>query len=209
MQFINLLVLTISLNNLQSWIVTKNFFSNYFILDYSHIPWHFLIAPFFYMFLIYYLEIEKQQKNILKIILPTFLLTIVVRIGFIYFYSKKTVTSRCLQRRPPPLFSIKIHATNPKKSGLHLASAPQGSSFQGSSTSFISKDCPPRFHEDNPQDPAPFASLSSAQDGSHALYPTIRGSNHKAFFPRAAKGWTHAFFRTYCPRNTCLLDIVS
>jgi AraC-like DNA-binding protein len=90
MQFINLLVLTISLNNLQSWIVTKNFFSNYFILDYSHIPWHFLIAPFFYMFLIYYLEIEKQEKNILKIILPTFLLTIVVRIGFIYFYSKKT-----------------------------------------------------------------------------------------------------------------------
>ncbi len=89
MQFINLLVLTISLNNLQSWIVTKNFFNNYFILDYTHIPWHFLIAPFFYMFLIYYLEIEKQQKNILKIIIPTFLLTIVVRIGFIYVYSKK------------------------------------------------------------------------------------------------------------------------
>lgn len=94
MQFINLLVLTISLNNLQSWVVTKNFFNNYFILDYTHIPWHFLIAPFFYMFLIYYLEIEKQQKNILKIIVPTFLLTICIRIGFIYFYSEKALVNR-------------------------------------------------------------------------------------------------------------------
>ncbi|QNM85916.1 AraC family transcriptional regulator [Polaribacter pectinis] len=92
MIFINLLVLIISLNNIQSWVLAKNFFIEYFFLDYIHIPWHFLIAPLFYMFLINYLEIEKRSKNILKIILPVFLLTISIRIGFVSFFSDKNTT---------------------------------------------------------------------------------------------------------------------
>lgn len=87
MQFINLLVLVVSLNNIQSWILIKDFFIKYFFLDYLHIPWHFLIAPFFYMFLIHYLEIEKRSKNILKIILPIFLFIISIRISFVFFFS--------------------------------------------------------------------------------------------------------------------------
>ncbi len=89
MIYINLLVLTISLNNIQSWILAKDFFIEYFFLDYVHVPWHFLIAPFFYMFLINYLEIEKRSKNILKIILPLFTIIIVIRIGFVSFFSDK------------------------------------------------------------------------------------------------------------------------
>mgnify|MGYP000456982850 FL=1 len=89
MLFINLLVLTISLNNIQSWILAKNFFIEYFFLDYIHIPWHFLIAPFFYMFLIHYLEIHQKSKNLLKTILPIFLLIIIIRIGFVSFFSDK------------------------------------------------------------------------------------------------------------------------
>ena len=89
MLFINLLVLIISLNNIQSWILAKNFFIEYFFLDYVHIPWHFLIAPFFYMFLIHYLEIEKRSKNLLKIILPIFVIIICIRIGFVSFFSDK------------------------------------------------------------------------------------------------------------------------
>lgn len=89
MLFINLLVLIISLNNIQSWILAKNFFIEYFFLDYVHIPWHFLIAPFFYMFLIHYLEIEKRSKNLLKIILPVFVIIICIRIGFVSFFSDK------------------------------------------------------------------------------------------------------------------------
>lgn len=87
--YINLLVLIISLNNIQSWILAKNFFIEYFFLDYIHIPWHFLIAPFFYMFLIHYLEIHKRSKNVLKIILPLFILIITIRIGFVSFFSDK------------------------------------------------------------------------------------------------------------------------
>ena len=92
MIFINLLVLTISLNNIQSWILAKDFFIEYFFLDYVHVPWHFLIAPFFYMFLINYLEIEKGSKNILKIIVPVFTLIISIRIGFVSFFSDKNTT---------------------------------------------------------------------------------------------------------------------
>ena len=92
MLFINLLVLTISLNNIQSWILAKDFFIEYFFLDYVHIPWHFLIAPFFYMFLINYLEIEKRSKNLLKIILPIFILIISIRIGFVSFFSDKNTS---------------------------------------------------------------------------------------------------------------------
>ncbi|MFT7442345.1 MAG: AraC-like DNA-binding protein, partial [Maribacter sp.] len=87
MVFINLLVLSISLNNLQSWILIKKFFIEYFFLDYIHIPWHFFIAPFFYMFLIHYLDIRKQCKNILKIIIPVFIVLISIRIGFVSFFS--------------------------------------------------------------------------------------------------------------------------
>lgn len=89
MLFINLLVLVISLNNLQSWFIAKNFFAAYFYLDYIHIPWHFWIAPFFYMFLIHYLNIEKQRKNLIKLVVPVFLIIISIRIGFVYFYSSK------------------------------------------------------------------------------------------------------------------------
>ena len=51
---------------------------------------HFLIAPFFYMFLIHYLEIEKRSKNILNLIVPIFLIIISIRIGFVYFFSTST-----------------------------------------------------------------------------------------------------------------------
>lgn len=89
MIFINLLVLSISLNNFQSWILAKDIFNEYFFLDYIHIPWHFLIAPFFYMFLIHYIEIRQKSKNLLKILLPIFLVIILIRIGFVYFFSDK------------------------------------------------------------------------------------------------------------------------
>ena len=78
---------------MQSWVLAKNFFLEYFFLDYVHIPWHFLIAPFFYMFLIYYLKIEKQSKNILKLAIPIFLLMVAIRIGYVYYYSNNKSTN--------------------------------------------------------------------------------------------------------------------
>ena len=93
MVYINLLVLTISLNNTQSWILAKNYFTEYYYLDYIHIPWHFLVAPFFYMFLIHYLKIADRCVNILKFILPIFILIVLIRIGFVYEYSTKEISN--------------------------------------------------------------------------------------------------------------------
>lgn len=85
--FINLLVLSLSLNNFQSWVIAKKFLSQYLFFEFRHIPWHFLIAPFFYSFLIHYLGIEKKHKNLIKIVLPIFLTITLIRLGFVYYYN--------------------------------------------------------------------------------------------------------------------------
>lgn len=90
--FINLLVLVMSLNNLQSWLFNKTFFTQYVISDYLHFPYHFLIAPLFYTFLIYYLHIEEKSKNLLKITVPLFFLMILFRISFVYYFNNQIDT---------------------------------------------------------------------------------------------------------------------
>lgn len=89
MLYINLLVLSMSLNNFQSWINAKNFFIESLLLVYINVPWHFLIAPFFYTFLINYLEIEKRSKNILKINILLFILIVSIRICFVLFLKEE------------------------------------------------------------------------------------------------------------------------
>ncbi|WGH74386.1 helix-turn-helix domain-containing protein [Tenacibaculum tangerinum] len=86
--FINLLALAISLNNFQSWVVVKDFFRGNVFIQYFQVPWHFWIAPFFYLFLNQYLNVAKKSFNILKIILFTFCAFLVIRFGF-YIYSEK------------------------------------------------------------------------------------------------------------------------
>lgn len=90
--FINLLVLVMSLNNLQSWLFNKTFFTQYVISDYLHFPYHFLIVPLFYTFLIYYLHIEEKSKNLLKITVPLFFLMILLRISFVYYFNNQIDT---------------------------------------------------------------------------------------------------------------------
>lgn len=74
--FLNLLILVITLNNLQSWLLAKEFL----VLDYIQIPWHFLIAPLFYSFVINYLQIEKRFFNITKVLFPFFLISIIFQV---------------------------------------------------------------------------------------------------------------------------------
>jgi AraC-like DNA-binding protein len=85
--YLGLLVFTISINNLQSWILAKNLFQHKFALDYIQIPWHFLIAPFFYKFQVHYLEIGEKSYKLLKIIIPLFLLSTIFQITFTLVYS--------------------------------------------------------------------------------------------------------------------------
>lgn len=87
MIYLNLLIFAISLNNIQSWALEKSLLQHKFALDYLQIPWHFLAMPFLYMFLINYLKLAKKFYNILKIIIPLFLIIIATQISFVYSYS--------------------------------------------------------------------------------------------------------------------------
>ncbi|WP_418650037.1 helix-turn-helix domain-containing protein [Tenacibaculum aestuariivivum] len=84
MIYLNLLILVISLNNIQSWALERNLIQHKYALNYLQIPWHFLAMPFLYMFLINYLNFSKKKYNILKVIIPVFLIIIATQIIFVY-----------------------------------------------------------------------------------------------------------------------------
>ena len=83
MRYLALLVLMISLSNIQTWGI-KPLLSEYVLLNYFYFPWHFLIGAYFYAFLVHYLQIEKKCFPVFKIVLPAFLITCVLRIIFHY-----------------------------------------------------------------------------------------------------------------------------
>ncbi|CAA0147754.1 Putative transcriptional regulator, AraC family [Tenacibaculum maritimum] len=93
MLFLNLLILSISLNNIQSWALAEHLFQHKFMLDYIQVPWHFLVAPFFYMFLIHYLDIAERSFNILTYIAPIFILTIASQITFVFYFNDKATNT--------------------------------------------------------------------------------------------------------------------
>lgn len=92
MLFLNLMIVSISLNNFQSWIYVNQAIINNFSVNYFEIPWHFLGAPFFYTFLIHYLGIYKKSFKILHLIIPVFFLLCITQLGFVFFF-KDTGTS--------------------------------------------------------------------------------------------------------------------
>ncbi|CAM1341981.1 helix-turn-helix domain-containing protein [Tenacibaculum amylolyticum] len=79
--YLNLMILVIALNNMQSWLLAEQFI----VMKYIQIPWHFLVAPLFYTFLINYLNIKKHLTNILKYIVPLFLISIVFQVVCLAF----------------------------------------------------------------------------------------------------------------------------
>jgi len=82
--YLNLFVLFLSLNNLQSWFVEKRFLPEDFSLHDFTIPWYVLIAPMFYAFLIHYLELEKKWLSFIKISALIFILEFIARSTTIY-----------------------------------------------------------------------------------------------------------------------------
>lgn len=72
--FLNLFVLVLSFNNLQSWLIDKEFIGSHFT-----IPFYVLLAPLFHAFIIYYLGIEKKKSPFFKLAIFLFLFELVVR----------------------------------------------------------------------------------------------------------------------------------
>lgn len=86
--FLNLIVLFISLNNLQRWLVDINYFSFSFLLKQLNVPWYVLIFPMFYAFTTHYLKIEKRVNDFIKLTVFIFILEIVIRlclISYVYY----------------------------------------------------------------------------------------------------------------------------
>lgn len=60
--YLNGVVLFISLNNLQAWLIEKGFTTSYFFIKNFEFPWYMLIVPLFHVFLVYHLGLEKRIK---------------------------------------------------------------------------------------------------------------------------------------------------
>ena len=88
MIYLNLLILSISLNNIQSWALENHLFQHKFLIDYLQIPWHFLAMPFLYMFLVNYLNLAEKSYKLLYFIFPAFLTIIITQISFVIYYDK-------------------------------------------------------------------------------------------------------------------------
>lgn len=89
--YLNLTVLFISLNNLQAWLIHKDFFSDIFYLKHFLVPWYLLILPAFYSFLRYFLKIQNVIKGYMKITVVLFMSELILRffvISYVYFLSE-------------------------------------------------------------------------------------------------------------------------
>ncbi|PTX63580.1 AraC-like DNA-binding protein [Kordia periserrulae] len=91
--FLNLTVFFLSLNNLQAWLIAKDFRFDFFFLRQFLVPWYMLIMPMFYMFLIHYLKIQEQVRSFLNVAIILFVLELIVRSIFIVTASENDVSA--------------------------------------------------------------------------------------------------------------------
>ncbi len=83
--YLNLVVLFISLNNLQAWLINMGFTSNLFYIENLLVPWYFFILPMFYAFIIHFLEVDKKIIGFVKFSIVVFLIEFILRIGVISY----------------------------------------------------------------------------------------------------------------------------
>ncbi len=89
--YLSLLILFLSLNNLEAWLNANIIvFGNYY-LDHLHTPWYILLAPSLYLFLSEYLGFVKK-KIVLNISLLFFIGLTIIKLLFLY-YSHSTLPS--------------------------------------------------------------------------------------------------------------------
>jgi AraC-like DNA-binding protein len=90
MIYLSLVVLFLTLNNLQICLVDNDYVNVNFFIRKLLIPWYVLIMPSFYTFLSYYLKVEKKIYSFFILSISLFVLEIMIRMAFIpYFYPDK------------------------------------------------------------------------------------------------------------------------
>lgn len=83
--YLNLVVLFISLNNLQGWITANGYGSDHYFLKNMVVPWYLFIFPSFYSFLRNYLGVLDKTRNFMPLIFGLFVFEITIRTGVILF----------------------------------------------------------------------------------------------------------------------------
>lgn len=83
--YLNLIVLSISLNNLQACLIAKGYTSSWYIIKHLEIPWYLFIVPMFYSFLIYFLIIENKYQKIVTLTLSIFIVEVIIRLLLISY----------------------------------------------------------------------------------------------------------------------------
>lgn len=83
--YLNLLVLFLSLNNLQAWITSNQFSLHSYYLDHHFTPWYIMLAPLFYLFMVEYID-AKYKKWIVTFSIVFFLVVSMAKAGVLYVY---------------------------------------------------------------------------------------------------------------------------
>ncbi|MGX1928836.1 helix-turn-helix domain-containing protein [Flagellimonas sp. 2504JD4-2] len=96
--FLNLFVVLLSLNNLQSWLIDKNLLEYENVTAYLTIPWYILIVPAFYTFLLHYLGMERKRSTLLGYGVAFFLLAAAIRFYLIHAVVEQTISIHILER---------------------------------------------------------------------------------------------------------------
>jgi AraC-like DNA-binding protein len=96
--FLSGTVVFISLNNLQAWIIEKGFLVPITFIKHLEVPWHMLIVPFFYSFLIYYLRLDKKFKPFVRLTLFIFSFEVLIMAVIILSIYNSSIEISILER---------------------------------------------------------------------------------------------------------------
>lgn len=99
--FLNLIVLFISLNNLQRVLTDIEFFKFNFLLNQLLVPWYLFVVPMFYAFTTHFLRIENKVKDFTKITIVIFILELVFRlilISYEYHYVHNELPDKAISQ---------------------------------------------------------------------------------------------------------------
>ncbi|RED50158.1 helix-turn-helix domain-containing protein [Seonamhaeicola aphaedonensis] len=83
--FLNLIILFISLNNLQRWLIEQGHISDLFVIQQLEVPWYILTIPMFYAFTTHFLKVENKVRGFIKLSLIIFTIELILRLCLISY----------------------------------------------------------------------------------------------------------------------------
>ncbi len=81
--YLNLVVLFISLNNLQAWLPAMGYGSNHFFMKSMVVPWYLLVFPSFYNVVRHYLGVLSKTRDYMPWVVGLFVAEALTRVGII------------------------------------------------------------------------------------------------------------------------------